>query len=42
MKYINEVSKGYKNPKEDGLNTLDYTEIDKTKVLNQTHILVSL
>ncbi len=42
MRYINEVSKGYKNPKQDGLNSLQYTEIDKTKISNQTHLLVSI
>ena len=42
MKYINEVFKGYKNPKDDGLSNCNYKELSHINVKNQTHISVSI
>jgi hypothetical protein len=42
LKFYNEVSKGYKNGKEDGLSNLKFKELSYVKVDNQTHITVSI
>lgn len=42
LKFQNEVSKGYINIKDDGLNSCYFTEHSRTKVNNQTHIIVGL
>jgi hypothetical protein len=42
MRFHNEVSFGYRNPKEDGLSNLKFKEINKATINNQTHIIVSI
>jgi hypothetical protein len=42
MRFFNEVSKGYKNPKEDGLSDLKYKELTHAYINKQTHVLVSI
>ena len=42
LKFSNEVSKGYINTKEDGLNNLHYKEYSNTKFDNETHIVVGI
>lgn len=42
LKFNNEVSKGYMNTKEDGLNNLQYKEYSTTKFDNITHISVGI
>ena len=42
LKYHNEVSKGYKDTKNDGLSNLQFTEYSNTKIENQSHIVVGI
>jgi hypothetical protein len=42
LKFSNEVSKGYINTKEDGLNNLHYKEHSNNKFDNETHIVVKI
>lgn len=42
MKYFNEVLPEHKSTKEDGLNNCQFKELSKTKIKNQTHIVVSI
>jgi hypothetical protein len=42
MKYYNELLRGSKNTKEDGLNNCKYKEIGHAKVNNETHVTVSI
>ena len=42
MRYINEVAKGYRNEKEDGLLNCTFKELSRTNIKNQTHVLVSI
>jgi len=42
LRFYNEVSKGNKNTKEDGLNNCTYKEHDYLKVDNQNHIIVGI
>ena len=42
LRFYNEVSKGYKNSKEDGLSNLSFKELSFTNVDNQTFITVSI
>jgi hypothetical protein len=42
LKFSNEVSKGYINTKEDGLNNLRYKEYSNTKINNETHIVIGI
>jgi hypothetical protein len=42
LKYHNEVAKGYKDPKFDGLSNLEYKEHTYAHTNNQTHILVGI
>jgi len=42
LKFSNEVSKGYINTKEDGLNSLQYKEYSSNKFDNETHIVVKI
>ena len=42
LKFNNEVSKGYVNVREEGLNTLSYKELSNAHFKNQTHIVVEI
>ena len=42
LRFHNEVAKGYRNPKEDGLTNCTYKELSRSQIDNQTHILVSI
>lgn len=42
MRYYNEIVKGFRDPKQDGLSTCDFKELGHVKVDNQTHITVSI
>lgn len=42
LKFYNEVSKGYRNTKEDGLSSCTYKVINKVKHNKETHIVVSI
>ena len=42
LKFQNEVSKGYKDHKKDGLNNCEYKIHDKNKINNLTHIVVGI
>jgi hypothetical protein len=42
LKYHNEVAKGYKDPKFDGLSNLEYKEHTFAHTNNQTHVLVGI
>jgi hypothetical protein len=42
LRFHNEVAKGYRNPKDDGLSNCTYKELSRSEVDNQTHILVSI
>jgi len=42
LRYINEVAPGHKNTKHDGLSNLEFKELSKSTVGNQTHITVSI
>ena len=42
VRYFNEVIRGHKFTKEDGLSNLDYKLQSKTSISNQTHILVEI
>lgn len=42
MKYYNELLRGSKNTREDGLNNCTFKEHSKTSVDNQTHIIVGI
>lgn len=42
LRYINEVATGYKNTKHDGLSNLAFKELNRAKIENQTHIVVSI
>jgi hypothetical protein len=42
VRYFNEVVRGHKQTKEDGLSNLDYKQQNKTTIGNQTHIVVEI
>lgn len=42
MRFFNEVSRSFLNPKDDGLLNLNYKELSNAKINNQTHVLVSI
>jgi len=42
VRYFNEVVRGHKETKEDGLSNLDYKVQSKVKINNQTHIVVEI
>ena len=42
LKFQNEVSKGHIDTNEEGLSNCHFTEHSRTKVNNQTHIIVGL
>ena len=42
IRYFNEVSRGHKSTKEDGLNNCIFKELSNSNVKNQTHINVSI
>jgi hypothetical protein len=42
LKFHNEVEKGYRNTKEDGLSNLQYTQHSRAKVENLTHLVVGI
>ena len=42
LRYINEVATGHKNTKHDGLSNLAFKELNRAKIENQTHIVVSI
>jgi hypothetical protein len=42
LRYFNEVTRGYRNTKEDGLSNLQFKEHSKIKIENQTHIVVEI
>ena len=42
LKFHNEVEKGYRNTKEDGLSNLEYKQHSKAKIENITHLVVGI
>jgi hypothetical protein len=42
VRYFNEVVRGHKSTKEDGLINCEFKQLNKTKISNQTHITVSI
>ena len=42
LRYFNEVVRGHKPTKEDGLNSCQFKELNSARIKNQTHILVSI
>jgi len=42
LRYYNEVAKGYRNTKEDGLNNCKYREISNSNLNGETHVVVSI
>jgi hypothetical protein len=42
LRYYNEVAKGFRDSREDGLSNLTYKELNRVKLDNQTHIVVSI
>lgn len=42
MRYYNEVVRGFRDEKEDGLSNCKYKEVTQVKIDNQTHVTVSI
>lgn len=42
LRYFNEVIRGHKPTKEDGLNSCQFKELNSVRIKNQTHITVSI
>jgi hypothetical protein len=42
IRFFNEVSHGFKDSREDGLSNLIFKELNKAKIDNQIHIVVSI
>jgi hypothetical protein len=42
LKFYNEVQKGYRNTKEDGLSNCDFVEHSLSKVKQQIHVVVGI
>jgi len=42
LRYHNEVAKGYRNTKDDGLSNCTYKELSNTTIENETHLVVSI
>jgi hypothetical protein len=42
IRFFNEVSHGFKDSREDGLSNLTFKELNRAKIENQTHIVVSI